>query len=143
MCKKPCDDRSRRNFLLRCSGILAGLLAPVTAGGAARKRDLKSLLRTIEMESLPSARPVRIRRVDDAQAASVGRQIAAHGVLSAGTVQLNPAAEFIWQSCDGRNTPSDIARAMCNRFAVTYPQAYADTLCFLVELSNRNLVRLQ
>lgn len=121
-------SESRRNFLVQCSGIFAGLLAPISAGAANPKHRLQALLHTMEQEALQFGKPLRNEsgNIDPVKA-----------------ITLNPTAEQVWRACNGARTPSDIARMLCDRFAVSYPRAYADTLCFLVELKNRNLIRLQ
>jgi hypothetical protein len=135
--------RSRRNFLVQCSGILAGLLAPIHVIAANPKKEFKNILQSLEMENLQRARPLQNRSEHLPWVAAESR-ISNTGIAEpAEAIRLNPTAEHIWHACNGRSTPSDIARMLCNRFAVSYPQAYADTLCFLVELKNRNLIRLQ
>lgn len=135
--------RSRRKFLVQCSGILAGLLTPIHVVAANPKKEFKNILQSIEMENLQTAKPLQNRSGQLLWIAAESR-ISNTGIAGpAEAIRLNPTAELIWHACDGRSTPSDIARMLCGRFAVPYPQAYADTLCFLVELKNRNLIRLQ
>lgn len=142
MLLKKNHRKSRRNFLLQCSGIFAGLLAPLPNAAADSRKDVKDLLRRIETESIREARPVRNAETGFCQRAGKNREIHSGNESAPAPWEFNPTAACIWQACDGSNTPPDIARRLCTRFAVAYPQAYADTLRFLRELKNRDLIHL-
>ncbi len=56
---------------------------------------------------------------------------------------LNPTAALIWELCDGRHAPTDIAEALRFRFAVSARAAHADVARFVDELAALDLVDLR
>lgn len=53
---------------------------------------------------------------------------------------LNDLATFIWNSIDGKTTTKDIIRNVINEFQVNEAVAEKDTLEFINELKEKNLI---
>lgn len=54
--------------------------------------------------------------------------------------QLNSTATFVWEQCDGNHTAEQIARGMCENFAVDHSTAFHDVIQILNELEKLALV---
>ena len=54
---------------------------------------------------------------------------------------LNEIGSMIWQLIDGKNSVSEIARAVCNAYEVTPQVAEKDTLEFLTSLKEAGLIQ--
>ena len=53
---------------------------------------------------------------------------------------LNPVAEYIWQSLDGRTSIEDIRRGILSTYDVEEEQADADIMDFITELLEADLI---
>jgi len=55
---------------------------------------------------------------------------------------LNETGSGIWQLLDGRNTVEDIINVISSEFSVSREEARKDTLCFIEELIEKDMVVL-
>jgi len=55
---------------------------------------------------------------------------------------LNETGSGIWQLLDGENTVEDIINAISSEFNVSREEAEKDTLCFIEELIDKDMVVL-
>ena len=53
---------------------------------------------------------------------------------------LNEVGGTIWELIDGKRTIGEIAKQLCSQFAVDQDTAQADTLKFLADLIDREIV---
>jgi hypothetical protein len=54
---------------------------------------------------------------------------------------LNPVGTFIWERCDGRHTPDEIAAELVDEFEVTLEEVVKDCLEFLHSLEENGLLQ--
>ena len=54
--------------------------------------------------------------------------------------QFNQTASYIWECCDGLRTPEEIARALCETFAVDVSTARRDVLAVIERLEKAKLL---
>jgi hypothetical protein len=54
---------------------------------------------------------------------------------------LNPVGTFIWERCDGRHSPDEIAAELAHEFEVTLEEAVKDCLEFLHSLLENGLLQ--
>jgi len=57
------------------------------------------------------------------------------------TIRLNRTAYALWQCCDGRTTPTDMARALSRTFDVSDDTARVDVAGFIAEMTENGLLR--
>jgi hypothetical protein len=55
--------------------------------------------------------------------------------------QLNKTASYIWERCDGRYSPAEIADEVCAAFEVDHLTALRDVLDIVKELERRKLLQ--
>ena len=55
--------------------------------------------------------------------------------------QLNKTASYIWERCDGRYSPAEIADEVCAAFEVDHRTALRDVLDIVEELERRKLLQ--
>jgi hypothetical protein len=56
---------------------------------------------------------------------------------------LNNVASFIWELADGETTVDDIVTNICERFDVEEDEAQTDTVEFVQELADKDLIELK
>lgn len=54
--------------------------------------------------------------------------------------QMNPMGGMIWQACDGKQRPKDIATKIAERFSLDFEECLKDTREFLVLLEEQNFI---
>jgi hypothetical protein len=55
---------------------------------------------------------------------------------------MNQTGQIIWEGCNGKNTPRDIAGLLEQRYQVTAEEAYIDCLTLLADLRKRGAIEL-
>ena len=53
---------------------------------------------------------------------------------------LNSVGTFIWKRLNGKNTPTDIATAICEVYEVEFEQALQDVQAILADMRTNNLL---
>ncbi len=57
--------------------------------------------------------------------------------------KLNPTAAYIWEHCDGKKTVAQLVKNLCNEFSVDEATAMKDTLAFIENMKDKNLLDVQ
>lgn len=75
----------------------------------------------------------------------VWRTVSGKGVLlsiqDGSYYEVNPVGLAVWERCDGRTPPEEIARWVAKRFSSTEARVGRDVRSFLQQLKRRELVR--
>lgn len=56
--------------------------------------------------------------------------------------QLNKTASYIWKSCDGKSTVTEIANELAEAFRIDVDSAERDTVTVVAELESLGLIKL-
>ena len=133
-------NESRRWFIGLSTGILSGLFFYKPGRAKATKADIRHFLDRIELETLMNSTPRKspsyvLRHRHNKIILLPKRRY--HPFI-----QVNSTGKMIWERCNGRNSPSEIAKAVCRTYDADPHQAYVDCLCFIAALSLKGAVRL-
>jgi len=133
-------NNSRRRFIGLSTGILSGLFLYKPGRAKTTKADIRHLLDRIELDTLMNSTPRK-------SPSYVLRQRHNKIILlpkrrNHPSIQVNSTGKMIWDRCNGRNSPSEIAKAVCRIYDVDPHQADVDCLCFLATLSLKGAVQL-
>ena len=133
-------NTGRRRFLSLMSGISAGLLITDGKRVSAAKNDLKQILEAVEAEKIIQSHPKRHPAIS-------WQQIGDSAVLNKKgkedpLCRLNRTGTIIWNACNGRYSPSDLAHIVYRSFQIDAHQAHMDCLCFLAALNSKGAILL-
>ncbi len=131
----------RRGFMVSLAGLLSGFFLASPKRVKARKPEIKDFLRNLEMEVMEKSRPRRQPSIvwsSDCEAKTVlSRKGEVRSICA-----LNRAGKTIWEGCNGKNTPKDIAGLLQQHYDVTAEGAYLDCLTFLVDLKKKGAIEV-
>jgi hypothetical protein len=68
----------------------------------------------------------RVAQAEDVIWRRIGDEIVVIKDNGLATHVLNKTAAFIWETCDGQGAIDEITTKLCERFDVSYEEAYAD-----------------
>ena len=132
----------RRGFVLTLVGVVSGVLF---SGGKSLRAELpkiRGIVRNLERELIEKSKPVRdtsllYRTAGDKPSLYRKTKMGPQPVC-----QMNQMGRFIWEACNGKNTPREISRLIEQKYAVSHAKAYEDALPFLVELKNAGAIKI-
>lgn len=139
---KNLKSEERRHLIFSLSGILCGMLLPVTGHTGRVKQKINALLGELDIAALDHAKPVRdpsvFWRTEKNRLRLFKKNHTGHRDLC----EMNITGISVWKACNGQRTIQDIASLLKETYDVTGHQAYLDCLCFLVELRNQGAIRI-
>ena len=131
---------SRRGFIGTFFGLLPGIVFANPKRLEAAKPEIRRLLSQMELETLLSSRPQKDPSVmchtSGARSTLFRKKSEKREPLCA----MNPIGHEIWEACDGRKSPKEIARMIYKKYLVTKGQAWTDTLFFLARLKKMGVI---
>ncbi|MBW6485880.1 MAG: PqqD family protein [Syntrophobacterales bacterium] len=128
--------RARRNFLAIAGGV--AVMLPITKSPTPANvyEHLQGLWSWYETEDLLNGMPVR-------QSGVSLHKGDAFPVLSGpgrGLIRLNPTAVRIWEMCDGKNSPANIARTISENCDVSPGVCFKDVIIALRTFKRQGLI---
>ena len=124
------------------TGIFSGLLLARPGSAQATKSEIKKFLWNIEADLLENSRPLKHPAITcKTQGAMISLYKKQKGKLRPICV-MNQAGQIVWEGCNGKNTPRDIARLLKQHYQITLREALTDCLTFLADLKKREAIKL-
>ncbi|MBC8178676.1 MAG: PqqD family protein [Desulfobacteraceae bacterium] len=132
----------RRGFVLTVAGTFCGVLFSGGRSLYAEIPKIRGIVRDLERDLIEKSRPMR----DPSFLCRTAGDKTGLFRKTAGGEQpicrMNRMGRFIWETCNGKNTPREISRLIEQKCAVSHAKAYEDSLPFLVELKNAGAIRI-
>jgi len=132
----------RRGFILSLAGAFSGVLLSGGKSLHAGFPQIKRIVRNLERDLIEKSRPAR----DPSVLCRTVRDKAELFRKSLGEAQpickMNQVGKFVWDSCNGQNTPREISRLIEKKYAVSHAEAYEDCLLFLAELKDVGAIKI-
>lgn len=126
----------RRGFILTLAGTFSGVLLSGVKSLHAGFPQIKGIIRNLERDLIEKSRPER----DPSILCRTERDKAELFRKSPGETQpickMNQVGKFVWDSCNGQNTPREISRLIEGKYAVSQVEAYEDCILFLSDLND-------
>ena len=130
----------RRWFIGLITSTSTGLLLYRPGWVNASKSSLKTVLGHIEVDVLRKSKP---RKLAEMATRRSGEAVTFFKKESARPLfEVNRTGKTIWEGCDGKNTPLDIAKIVSRTYQVDGHQAYVDCLFFLSVLNAKGAIQL-
>ncbi len=124
----------RRGFILTLGGAFSGILLsggkPLHAGFPQIKRIVRNLEKDLIEKSRPARDPSVLCRTERDKA-ELYRRSSGEG---APICRMNQVGKFVWDACNGKNTPREISSLIEKKYAVSHAEAYEDCILFLSDL---------
>ena len=132
----------RRGFILTLAGAFSGVLLSGGKSSYAGFPQVKGILRNLERDLIEKSRPekdpsILCRTVRDKFELCRKSPREPRSIC-----RMNQVGRFVWDSCNGQNTPRDISRRIEKKFAVSYSEAYEDCIRFLSDLKDIGAVNI-
>ena len=126
----------RRGFILSLAGAFSGVLLSggksLHAGFPQIKRIVRNLERDLIEKSRPARAPSVLCRAERDKAELYRKSLGEAEPIC----KMNQVGKFVWDACNGKNTPRKISRLIEGKYAVSHAEAYEDCLGFLAGLKN-------
>jgi hypothetical protein len=139
---KKNTSKCRRYFVATLLGLFSGLMTPRPGRALASKIKIKKLLWNIESEILERSRPFRHPAYTWKCSGDKIFFYFKGKSKPRPLFTINPVGRTIWEGCNGKNTPNEIANLLHEHFLVSPHKAYIDCLSFLAVLKDKGLILL-
>jgi hypothetical protein len=90
----------------------------------------------------PAEKPFRPKRRTDVRTRVVEGETVVLDLREEFIHQFNKTASYIWDHCNGINTPDQITYDLCQAFDVDFPTARRDVLATVEKLQQSNLIEV-
>ena len=126
----------RRGFILSLAGAFSGVLLSGGKSSHAGFPQIRGIVRNLERDLIEKSRPER----DPSVLCRTERDMSELYRKSSGETQsickMNQVGKFVWDSCNGQNTPQGISKLIEGKYAVSHAEAYEDCILFLSDLKD-------
>ena len=132
----------RRGFILTVAGAFSGVLLSGGKSLYAEIPNIRGIVRNLERDLIEKSRPTRDALV---LWRTAGDKTGLYRKTTRGTqptCKMNQMGRFVWEACNGKNTPREISRLIEQKYAVSHAKAYEDCLLFLAELKDVGAVKI-
>lgn len=130
----------RRGFILTLAGTFSGVLLSGSKSLHAGFPQIKKIVQNLERDLVEKSRPAR----DPSVLCRIERDKAELYRKSPREAQpickMNQVGKFVWDACNGKNTPREISRLIEKKYAVSHAEAYEDCILFLSGLKDVGVV---
>lgn len=131
---------SRRRFMGLVSGVFSGFFLFGSGPAQTPKTGIRQILDNLSVESLIHSTP---RRHPDIWLRPAGEDALLYRSGFAQPIaEINDTGRLIWNRCNGKNTPRDIAAVIARAYPVDAHQAFVDCLLFLAVLKAKTVILL-
>ena len=124
----------RRGFVLTVAGTFSGVLLSGGKSLYAEIPKIRGIVRNLERDLIEKSRPTRDASVlcrTEKDKAELYRKCPGEAQP---LCKMNQVGKFVWDSCNGQNTPREISSLIEKKYAVSHAEAYEDCILFLSDL---------
>lgn len=124
----------RRGFVLTVAGTFSGVLLSGGKSLYAEIPKIRWIVRNLERDLFEKSRPTRDASVlcrTEKDKAELYRKCPGEAQP---ICKMNQVGKFVWDSCNGQNTPREISSLIEKKYAVSHAEAYEDCILFLSDL---------
>lgn len=132
----------RRGFVLTIAGTFCGVLFSGGRSLYAEIPKIRGIVRNLERDLIEKSRPMRNPSF---LCRTAGDKTGLFRKTAGGEqpiCRMNRMGRFIWDACNGKNTPREISRLIEKKYAVSDSEAYEDCLLFLTGLKTAGAIRI-
>ncbi|RJQ60334.1 MAG: PqqD family protein [Desulfobacteraceae bacterium] len=132
---------SRRKFLEAFSGLVsAGALLIGSSGSGPFRKRIGEILGEIEADALIRSAPIREKGFSCRNEGN--GFVLVNESTSQEVCRFNETGRYVWDLCNGKETPLQISRFLNAAYEVAPDRAYLDCLFFLAGLKGKGAIRV-